>query len=129
MKYYCENCGTEVKLGPKITDKYCFCSYCLIKENGVQIQRQMKPLPDYETPDQYKARIGKELSGEAQVWLRLLVGNKPEDTWRRCGLEQALLYKSSLDGKNYSATAGDARIYHVQILIGGPEPPPDNYGS
>jgi hypothetical protein len=57
----------------------------------------------------------------------MFVGDKPDDAWRMCSLELALQYKSALDGKNYTATPGDTRIYHVQILIGAPEPPPDDW--
>jgi hypothetical protein len=87
----------------------------------------LKSFPDYETPAQYKARTGKELSDKAQVWLRMFVGDKPDDVWHTCSLELALQYKSALDGKNCTATPGDTRIYHVQILIGGLEPPPDDW--
>jgi hypothetical protein len=60
------------------------------------------PLPAYETPAEYTKRTGKALSDEASVWIR---------------------GSSQWFGLNW----GFAKDEDFSILIGGPEPPPDDW--
>jgi len=65
MKYYCKNCGTMVVVD--INGDYgkhgmaCPFNY----SHG-----EMEPLPDYETPAQYKERTGKPYPDDGLVFYR-----------------------------------------------------------
>jgi hypothetical protein len=102
MKYYCENCGSVFEEGKvEMVRTYPMCPFCL--------QETVWPFPDYETPEQYKARTGKELSDEAQVWVR----RENMQEWRS---------DYYFAGKHLTALFSG-----TQILVGGPEPPPNDY--
>jgi hypothetical protein len=97
MKYYCEQCGTIVIYPNWLKGSPDWFPECPVDK------RNMKPLPDYETVEQWEARTGRKLSDQAQVW------------WRYSG---------------YPWLTGElalAKDRTCQILIGGPEPPPDDW--
>jgi hypothetical protein len=104
MKYYCENCGSEF-----VFQEFPKSEYCPICWNDVG-NYPLTSLPDYETPDEYKARTGRELSGKAQVWWR----SKINGIW--------LPWTPVLFGD-----LGDLYPEGFQTLVGGPEPPPDDW--
>jgi hypothetical protein len=59
MKYYCENCGTEIYF-PKNEDPVFHCPVCF---------KLLTELPTHETVAQWEERKGKEYPGTAPVWL------------------------------------------------------------
>jgi hypothetical protein len=76
-------------------------------------RHSMYPLSDYETPAEYKASACTDLSDMAQVWRRVKAVDGGWCGWRSMIYEDAK--KSYLWETEY------------QILIGGPEPPPDDW--
>jgi hypothetical protein len=60
MKYYCKRCESELKLGPKVPlEKNEFCPVC---------KEVMYTFCDYETPEQYEKRTGKQYPGNGLVF-------------------------------------------------------------
>jgi hypothetical protein len=104
MKYYCTNCKSYYEPGFEPITSHLVCPLCW-GTPGV------KPVvvPDYETPSEYKARTGKELSDGAQVWWRFK--SRPEEGW----------FMNKWKHTEY----GNKKVF--DMLVGGPEPPPDGW--
>lgn len=60
MKYYCEKCDAELNIP---WDKSNGAIDCIICNEGGNCQNTMNPIPEYETPKQYKKRTKKEWNG------------------------------------------------------------------
>ena len=60
MRYYCSECKSELTVFyDGIAKKEYDCDVCM---------GYMQPIPDFETPDQYKERTGREWKGA--VWVK-----------------------------------------------------------
>ena len=118
-KYYCKNCGSEAIKGDNARRSNDFVVYCPMceDENGNEVE--MEELPDYETPKQYKERMGKKWPDIAPVW------------WRQKGSEKRWRTNSLFDAKELEGkiNRGEAyREYSMVILCAqSPEPPPDDW--
>jgi hypothetical protein len=125
MKYYCKNCGTDFDIKDKVWEDDT-CPIC----GNDDPDYLMIPYPDYETLDQYKVRTGKELSDKAQVWYRYGSGHITGegifyDEFRYAfHLETYRTLKKLVEELKIEVPSG-----RYQILIGGPEPPPDDFIS
>ena len=103
MKYYCKNCKAELithednKFGGK-------CAYCA---NGL-----MTLIPDHETPEQYKARTGKDWPDWGPVWYRSKYGT----VWAEW----------TVTVYDYLECIDRSREEQV-ICVQGPNPPPDDW--
>jgi hypothetical protein len=97
----CSSCGDN--------DCKNICGRCRLIDNDGDFEFEYT----FITPDQWKARAGKELSRFAQVWIRVIGDNGPGN-WCHQDYDIAL----------YNMTS--QKLRH-QILIGGPEPPPDDW--
>jgi hypothetical protein len=85
MKYYCKNCGTELRIGKGIDTSDLF-------EDGMQcpfdyMHGEMKLIPNYETPEQHEKRTGNPWPDNGLVWFRLyayyrLEGGEGWDKWK-----------------------------------------------
>jgi hypothetical protein len=111
MKYYCENCGTEYNFKDGAWDIDDHCPIC----GNDDPDYILIPIPDYETPAEYKARTGREPSGEAQVWWK----------YARYGSKN----KADIVIKWHSSEYSYAKYHREKelVVIGGPEPPPDDW--
>jgi hypothetical protein len=115
MKYYCQGCGSVFDPGGDRAKKYAENHRAV---ECIACREYMTPFPDYETPDQWKDRTGKDLSDEAQVWWRIAYRGHSFSMWKMAAYNH--LHKSvPLITPNYTK----------QIIIGGPEPPPDDWGA
>jgi hypothetical protein len=115
MKYYCKNCGSIFEPGNSSVsvlfseDAYkCFCSY------------RMQPIPDHETPEQYKKRTGKAFPNNGAVWCRRYFphnnnGKSEWGKWVILALEQII-----------GDWRHDKKQYHV-VIADPPVPPPENW--
>jgi len=108
MRYYCKDCGTILENGEKANTKDflkfeggLYCWYC-------REFHPLKRIPDFETPEQYQKRTGKELSDDGLVWVK--DGVADEEGWR------ADFFWNALD---------DLRMFIV--CVNGPLPPPDGW--
>jgi len=106
MRHYCKDCGTINEIGEKVNTKDFFedglyCWYC-------REFRPLKRIPDYETPEQYQKRTGKDLPDIGLVWVK--DGVADEEGWR-----------SDL----YGNASDDRREYIV--CVSGPLPPPNDW--
>ena len=79
MKYYCENCGTEYNFGDGAWDIDDMCPIC----GNQDPDYDLLPIPDYETPDQYKKRTGKSFPIDGLVWFREKEWEYKNGTWIR----------------------------------------------
>jgi len=97
MRYYCKNCETEFNFWPWVHVGREKCPVCV----GTMIR-----IPDFETPEQYEKRTGKELSDHAVVWI------KQKDIPQR---RYTAFYWHKDDAKDIS---------YIVVCPNGPEPPP-----
>jgi hypothetical protein len=109
MKYYCENCGNV--LIPNVEGNLFLCDTCITADGAHKI---MAPFPDYETPAEYKARTGKELSDDAQIWIRRFYGTGTFPSWENW-------FPAPF---SYARKILREWKYLVQVLFGDLEPPP-----
>jgi hypothetical protein len=106
--WYCSNCREEIGgYNGTYQELHDSCGHPVI---------WIEPKPFYETPAQHKARTGKELSDGAQVWYRALPC-KTDPNYTEWDIETFGYMKKMLPP--------EYRI--MQVLIGGPEPPPDDW--
>jgi hypothetical protein len=68
MKYYCSTCGSVLNIGESVNLSDYF-------EDGLECyfdweHGNMRLIPDYETPAQYKKRTGKPYPDDGPVWAR-----------------------------------------------------------
>ena len=110
MKYYCENCGTEYNFGDGAWDIDDMCPIC----GKWNPDFALLPIPDYETPEQYKKRTGKPWPNDGPVWIKRNDGKE----YPGGGFWGVCRYKTSKD-------MGDKVIACVQ----GPNPPPNDWRS
>jgi len=97
MRYYCKNCESELILTKE------WAGYCPACGDG-EIR---KPIPNYETPEQYEKRTGSLLPDYAAVW----VSSKYEESWE--------LY--------YYSEAKSVRNNDLILCVQGVNPPPDDW--
>jgi len=102
VKYYCSSCKGTIMLEGAARLKSDSCWLCM---GGAA-----KPIPDYETPEQYEKRTGKMLPYDAAVWWKYAGTQKK---WRIIHLHSANKYK----------TEGELLIVCAQ----SPEPPPNDW--
>jgi len=136
MKYYCKNCGSEIKtnveamrtllnrayeimifhsgrcdINPMINgsgyEEHCVEYRAVVRDIEVMLQKP-ELIPDYETPEQYEKRTGKAYPDHGMVWRFSKVH------WFPC---------------EYSWIKGEAklgRVYTV-VIADPPVPPPDGW--
>jgi len=104
MKYYCKNCGTKVE-----SEQF---SYGLPCPRSLS-HGEMKKIPDYETPAQYRARTGKAFADNGLVFYRHVFDGE-------AGKWEAGNYLHTLA---YCAEEG----YDDIVIADPPVPPPDNW--
>jgi hypothetical protein len=112
MKYHCVHCDITIKY-PE--NRFLFLS----EDSGMGRcvscgMDTMKPISDYETPAEYEARTGKKLSASAHVWVRCKTNHDVH----------SIRYRNLRDGK---AFIGCLWCDVDAVLIGCPEPPPDDW--
>ena len=108
MRYWCKNCESELKTG--IEAYWIVCPAC---KNGY-----MNLIPEFETPEQYKERTGKDWPDNAPVWWKVCdEENCPsEGHWHRG------LFKEMRDIFYLS------EIYpYIILCFQSPNPPPDDW--
>jgi len=81
MKFYCYNCESNFNTGDKVdVALWQDCPFCSTGRLGNMI------VPDYETPEQYEKRMGKQYPKDGAVWRSFGYG----DRWILDTLEGAL---------------------------------------
>jgi hypothetical protein len=105
--WFCPNCREEIG-GYNVTyqELHDSCGYPVI---------WIEPEPFYETLDQWEARMSKKLSDKAQIWVRF----RKKDHWGN------KIFGYDWMNYEYGKTRG-WRLCNL-ILVGGPEPPPDDW--
>ena len=112
MRYYCKNCGSEFILGPNAE---CIQS---LSFNCPCSHRRMEQIPDYESPQQYKARTGKKWAVDKWVYAKRTLNEcKSWGAWF-CMKYGDLEIVISLSPKE---------VKWVIICVQCPNPPPDDW--
>jgi hypothetical protein len=107
MRYYCKHCKSE------IVSNYWEDNDCPLCRKDRNYICSIVKIPEYETPEQYKARTGKEWYGA--VWCRANFGVHGVTDWfiSECGnVEKVLRYFE-----------GSREVLCAQ----SPNPPPDDW--
>ena len=99
MRYYCYGCLSNFTLTKEWSNYQD--NYCPVCGNG----ELYEPIPEYETPAQYKYRTGQELSDNSAVWYL-----------SHYTAEWELYYYS--EAKDRSGTI---------VIVNGANPPPDDW--
>jgi hypothetical protein len=115
MKYYCENCGTELVIGEHVDTTNLFddgmmCPFDLA-------HGEMCIVPDYETPQQYEERTGKAYPYNGLVFL--ICHNDDCEHADYCEVSSEW-GASKADIENGSCTA-------KAVIADPPVPPPDDW--
>ena len=124
-RWQCNSCKTKFEFGDNAWDIDSHCPCC----GNMHPDYILSPIPDYETPEQYKKRTGRELSGCAAVWyryerMRIDPTTKKEDgtmtktRWLLAELQTAkqLQFMQGLGAKPLN-----------MVVVSMPEPPPDDW--
>ena len=101
MKYYCKHCESEWNLGKRLLQPIKYCPLCGVSPSELLI------IPDYETPEQHKARTGTPWPDNGPVWVNSL----HTGGWKL----------------NYLNEINSAESAAIVICVTGPEPPPDDW--
>ena len=125
MKYYCLFCQCTFDLSEKAElafrqedlehegeDKWdgdrLLCDICTNESQDVWMFR----IPDYETPEQYKTRTGKQWPDHGPVWFK----RDDEKEFPGGGFWGVCRYKTAKETRD-----------KIIICVQGPNPPPDNW--
>jgi len=121
MKYYCKHCKSvfepidDVNLPINPNGEYLVeCPVCTDFHNGECNPVYMKPIPDYETPAQYKGRTGKAYPDNGLVWILQTWKKKP--TW---------FFETFKEFKRSNKLFPDD--YTAAVIADPPVPPPDSW--
>ena len=73
MNYYCEHCGSTLKIPERSRAARAYaacCPECPVCRELEGKRRSMRAFPCFETPDAYQARTGAQWPEDAPVWFR-----------------------------------------------------------
>jgi len=104
VRYYCKNCEAETSATKQ--PEHCYNYQCPICLCAIDWDKVV--IPDFETPEQYQKRTGKDLPDDGLVWVK--DGLADEQGWR------ADFFWNALD---------DQRGFIV--CVNGPLPPPNDW--
>ena len=110
MKYYCQNCGAEIKPGHTTKHIDYDLKSCLFCGGLERDKLTVKVLPAFETPEQNEKRTGNTWPENGAVWFRKEDDSIADFVWGVCRYTTA-------------KRCGDRDVVCVQ----GPNPPPDDW--
>ena len=106
MRYYCPECKSELNVDDDLNIVRLICPVCFDPEDIEQADAiYMQPIPEWETPDQYKERTGRGWKGA--VWVKEKYN--PNDIW------------TAVEGKEWQD--------HYVLCANQDTPPPDDWGK
>ena len=110
MRYYCERCGTVLEIGDDVNTHDFFedaleCYFC-------GMAHTLDRIPDYETPEQYKTRTGKQWPDNGPVWIM----RDDEKEFLGGGFWGVCRYKTAKEMRD-----------KIIVCIQGPQQPSDNW--
>jgi hypothetical protein len=111
MKYYCKKCGSVLIEGDDTRRSNDYEVYCPMCEDENEGEVMMKPIPDYETPQQYGKRTGKAYPDDGAVYYRIPPAAQFRDEWT--------LREWGYVRKKF--------IGYWVVIADPPVPPPDNW--
>jgi len=108
MRYYCKNCKSEFEPNGwhEYDTKSGECPFC-------KAGKLVVPIPDYETPAQFKERTGKPYTDNGLVWAKRKDGSRG-------------LCEISEWGVWFFERAVKNNLPHI-VIADPPVPPPDNW--
>jgi hypothetical protein len=126
MKYYCKKCGSILIIGEGIDATELFEDGMLCPFDFTH--GEMKPNPDYETPEQYEKRTGKPVSEDTAVWAKQTYisdwDNKKRLTeWILTKYEAVKKIKKSILENKFGSDA----LEIIAVIADPPVPPPDGW--
>ena len=108
-KWQCTSCNTKFEFGNNAWNIDDHCPCC----GNDDPNYILSPISDYETPEQYEKRTGKNWPEQGAVWFKLAFG------------------KTFLDGGGWGVCryviAKKDAVGKIIICVQSPEPPPDDW--
>jgi hypothetical protein len=110
MRYYCKDCESEFTVGNIKGVRFCdICPFCLQKQT-------IDKIPDFETPDQYKARTDKEWNGA--IYTKCF-----SDFCKR----DHCVYGEWSSFPRHKPLENECREYLISVCAQSPNPPPNDW--